>query len=123
MNKTGVIKVLIAALLIAVVAVATFNYGSYQRKKVANTDPTKSNLPTISDEAKKAEDTAKANDSSNEAKADVEADSINEPPVQSNIPQGNIPATGPADNAIPVLVLGGLTGAYLVSRRRAKRTS
>ena len=123
MNKTGVIKVLIAALLIAVVAVATFNYGSSQRKKISNTDPTKSTLPTISDESKKAEDTAKANENSDDARADVEANSLNEPPVQSSIPQGNIPATGPADNAIPVLVLGGLTGAYLVSRRRAKHSS
>jgi len=123
MNKTGVIKVLIAALLIAVVAVATFNYGSSQRKKISNTDPTKSILPTISDESKKAEDTAKANENSDDARADVEANSLNEPPVQSSIPQGNIPATGPADNAIPVLVLGGLTGAYLVSRRRAHHLS
>jgi cytoskeletal protein RodZ len=113
MNKTGVAKVLIAGLLIAVVAVATFNYGTTQRKKVANTDPTKSTLPTVTENAKSA-------DNSTADKKDVESTSLNEPAVQSNIPQGNIPATGPADNAIPVLILGGLTGAYLVSRKRAK---
>lgn len=120
MNKTGVVKVLIAGLLIAVVAVATFNYGNTQRKKVANTDSTKSTLPTVTDSSKTAEGNAKSTDSSNTEKKDVESTSLNEPAVQSNIPQGNIPATGPADNAIPVLILGGLTGAYLVSRKRAK---
>jgi len=53
MNKTGIIKVLIAGLLIAVVAVATFNYGANQRKKVSTNDPTKSSLPTVTDASKK----------------------------------------------------------------------
>lgn len=122
MNKTGIIKVLIAGLLIAVVAVATFNYGANQRKKVSTNDPTKSSLPTVTDASKKAEDTAKANDGSAEDKADVEASDLGAP-VKSNIPQGNTPATGPADNLVPVLIMGGLTGAYLVSRRRAKQNS
>jgi cytoskeletal protein RodZ len=122
MNKTGIIKVLIAGLLIAVVAVATFNYGANQRKKASTSDPTKSSLPTVTDASKKAEDTAKANDGSAEDKADVEASDLGAP-VKSNIPQGNTPATGPADNLVPVLIMGGLTGAYLVSRRRAKQNS
>ena len=123
MNKTGIAKVLIAILLIAVVAIATFNYGATQRKKVANNDSTKSSLPTISDQSKKAEDTAKSNDNSNEAKADIQANNLNDSPVQSSIPQKNTPATGPADNLVPVLVMGSLTGLYMVSRRRAKRSS
>ena len=50
MNKSNIAKVFIAVLLIAIVAVATFNYGATQRKKVSANDPTKSSLPTVKDD-------------------------------------------------------------------------
>lgn len=121
MNKTNLAKVFVAVLLIAVVAVATYNYGVEQRKKAASTnDPTKSALPTIQDENKKqAENNAK-----NDSKPDTAGvDTPSSPPVQAQVPTQNIPATGPADSLIPTIVLGGLTGIYLVGRRRLKNLS
>ena len=39
MNKSNRVKLVIAVLLIAVVAIATVSYGNSQRKKVATNDP------------------------------------------------------------------------------------
>lgn len=117
MNKTNLAKLFVAVLLIAVVAVATYNYGVEQRKKVASTnDPTKSTLPTIQPEAQKQ--------SENNAKNDTAGvDTPSNPPVQAQIPSQNIPATGPADSIVPTIILGALTGGYIASRRRLKNLS
>ena len=113
MNKSNIAKVFIAVLLIAIVAVATFNYGATQRKKVAANDPTKSSLPTVKDDNSTGQQKPAEN-------TDQNIDTPSNPPVEAQLPKQNIPATGPADNFIPVLVLGSLTGLYLVSRRRLK---
>lgn len=114
MSKSNIVKVIIAVLLIAIVAVATFNYGANQRKKVSLNDPTKSSLPTVKDDPKPAEATDQP------AVAD-NVDTPSNPPVAAQLPSKNIPATGPADNLLPVLALGGLTGLYLVSRSNLKK--
>lgn len=119
MNKSNIAKVFIAVLLIAVVAVATYNYGETQRKKSASlNDPTKSSLPTVKDEAKNNAESNPQASSDNQDKQGIDTPSA--PPVTAQIPSQNIPATGPADNLLPSLILGGLAGLYLVSRRRLK---
>mgnify|MGYP006280180655 FL=1 len=119
MNKSNIAKVFIAVLLIAVVAVATYNYGETQRKKAASlNDPTKSSLPTVKDEAKNNAESNPQSGSDSQDKQGIDTPST--PPVSAQIPSQNIPATGPADNFIPVLALGSLTGLSLVSRRRIK---
>lgn len=122
MNKTNLAKLLIAVLLIAVVAVATYNYGLEQRKKAAApSDPTKSSLPTIKEDAsKQAENNAKSEDKADTKNDTAGIDTPSNPPVQAQIPSQNIPATGPADTLIPAAVLGALTGGYIISRRRLK---
>jgi hypothetical protein len=114
MNKSNIIKVFIAVLLIAIVAVATFNYGATQRKKVASNDPTKSSLPSVKDDS--------ANQPAIDKPRDTQGiDTPSDAPVEAKLPSQNIPATGPADNLVAVIALGTLTGLYLVSRRKLKQ--
>lgn len=135
MNKSNIFKVIIAALLLFVVVVATVNYGRNQRAKIANTDTSKNSLPTVQ-EAKPSEST-KPTESNNKPNPSKPAQSqpkpepapavtkpstpsASTPAVSAQIPQGNMPATGPADTIIPTLALGTLSGLYLVTRKRLK---
>ena len=63
MNKSNRVKLVIAALLIVVVAIATISYGNSQRKKVAENDPTKSSLPTIEESQKQNNNPSKPGES------------------------------------------------------------
>ena len=135
MNKSNIFKIIIAALLLFVVVVATVNYGRNQRAKIATTDTAKSNLPTIQ-EAKPSE-SSKPNESNSKPNPSKPAESqpkpepapvvtkptspnASTPAVTAQITQGNMPATGPVDTIIPTIALGTLSGLYLVSRRRLK---
>lgn len=130
MNKSNAIKLFLALSLIAVVVAATISYGGTQRSKQAKTDPTRSSLPTIS-EAPKQQEPAKDNenpskpaDSQPKPVSDEPSPAVATPsqpsspqaPILAQIPKSSTPATGPADTLIPALVLGLLTGLYLVSR-------
>lgn len=115
MSKSNIAKIIIAALLIAIVAIATFNYGANQRKRAGANDPTKSSLPTVKEDAK--------SDSTNSPTVNENVDTPTNPPVAAQLPSKNIPATGPSDNLLPILTLGGLTGLYLVSRNSLKKRS
>ncbi len=132
MNKSNIIKLIIAALLIFVVVIATVNYGRSQRAKISKTDTTQSSLPTVQ-ESKPTEQT-KPNPSKPaqpQTKPDPKPEpapvvtkptspSASAPVVSAQVPQSSMPATGPADSVIPTVVLGTLTGFYLVSRRKVK---
>jgi len=117
MNKSNIIKITLAVLLIFVVVVATVNYGRNQRMKIANTDTSKNNLPTVQE----SKPTQKNQPKPESAPPISKPTATNTPPVvAAQIPQSNMPATGPANSILPVIILGTLTGLYLVSRRNLK---
>ena len=136
MNRPNIIKVIIAILLLIVVVVATVNYGRNQRMKINNTDTAKNSLPTVQ-EAKPVQND-KPNPSKpaqSQPKPETKPESkpepapavtkpstpnVSAPAVSAQIPQSSMPATGPADSIIPTIILGSLSGAYLVSRRKLK---
>ena len=135
MNRPNLIKVIIAALLLFVVVVATVNYGRNQRAKIANTDTPKNNLPTVQ-EAKPSEQSKPSQSSQTKpAQSQPKPESkpepaptvtkpstpaVSAPVVTAQLPQSSMPATGPVDSIIPTIALGALSGLYLVSRRRLK---
>ena len=125
MNKSNILKITLAVLLIFVVVVATVNYGRNQRMKIANTDTSKNNLPTVQESKptqKNQPNTSKPAQPKPESAPPIsKPTTTNTPPVvAAQIPQSNMPATGPADSILPVIILGTLTGLYLVSRRKLK---
>ena len=125
MNKSNILKITLAVLLIFVVVVATVNYGRNQRMKIANTDTSKNNLPTVQESKptqKNQPNTSKPAQPKPESAPPISTPTTtNTPPVvAAQIPQSNMPATGPADSILPVIILGTLTGLYLVSRRKLK---
>jgi len=124
MNKSNRVKLVIAILLITVVAIATISYGNSQRKKVANNDPTQSSLPTIQDSQKENSNPSKPGESQPKSQNNSQptAPTVSNPPaqqtIQPQIPQGRTPATGPEDHLLPIIVLGTMSGLYLVSQRK-----
>ncbi len=124
MNKSNRVKLVIAILLITVVAIATISYGNSQRKKVANNDPTQSSLPTIQDSQKENSNPSKPGESQPKPQNSSQspAPTVSNPPaqqtIQPQIPQGRTPATGPVDHLLPIIVLGTMSGLYLVSQRK-----
>ena len=132
MNKSNRVKLVIAVLLIAVVAIATVSYGNSQRKKVATNDPTQSSLPTIQDAQKDQNNPSKPGESqpnqqkppAGQSQPSSSAPVVNNPTqqsVQPQLTQGRTPATGPEDHLLPVVVLGVMSGLYLVSLRKARK--
>ena len=136
MNKSNLIKVIIAALLLFVVVVATVNYGRNQRAKIATTDTAKNNLPTVqeakpSEQSKPSQNSNQTKPSDSQPKPEPKPEpaptvtkpstpTTSAPAVTAQIPQSSMPATGPIDSIIPTIALGTLSGLYLVSRRRLK---
>ena len=136
MNKSNLIKVIIAALLLFVVVVATVNYGRNQRAKIATTDTAKNNLPTVqeakpSEQSKPSQNSNQTKSSDSQPKPEPKPEpapvvtkpstpTVSAPAVNAQIPQSSMPATGPMDSIIPTIALGTLGGLYLVSRRRLK---
>ncbi len=135
MNKSNIFKVIIAALLLFVVVIATVNYGRNQRAKIANTDTARNNLPTVQEN--KPSESTKSTQSENKPNPSKPAQSQPKPEpapvvtkpsapstvsptVNAQVPQSSMPATGPVDTLIPTIALGTLSGLYLVSRRRLK---
>jgi len=135
MNKSNIFKVIIAALLLFVVVIATVNYGRNQRAKIADTDTARNNLPTVQEN--KPSESTKPSQSENKPNPSKPAQSqpkpepapvvtkpsapsIVSPTVNAQVPQSSMPATGPVDTLIPTIALGTLSGLYLVSRRRLK---
>lgn len=129
MDKTNKVKMVIAALLIAIVAIASISYGNSQRNKATNSDPTKSSLPTIEESQKSDKNPSRPGDSQPAPEPESkpqQAQSNSMPPpsdsanqgVQPQLPQGRTPATGPVDYTLPIIVLGSLSGLYLAGYRR-----
>lgn len=131
MNKSNRVKLVIAALLIVVVAIATISYGNSQRKKVAENDPTKSSLPTIEESQKQSNNPSKPGESQPAPKPSTQQNTPSggqvttpqQQTVQPQLPQGRTPATGPEDHILPVIILGSLTGLYIASRKHLKLLS
>lgn len=131
MNKSNRVKLVIAVLLIAVVAIATVSYGNSQRKKVATNDPTQGSLPTIQDAQKDQKNPSKPGESQPTSQKPVTDQAPKPAPVATNPPvqqtvqpqltQGRTPATGPEDHLLPIVVLGVMSGLYLVSLRKDRQ--
>lgn len=126
MNRPNLIKMALAFMLILVVVVATVNYGNNQRSKLRVGDA-RNSLPTIqSTDSNTASPSSSSNttDKPNPSRPSDSQPKNNAEPapvVQSQLPQSStMPATGPADMIVPSLVLGLLSGMYLVSKRRLK---
>lgn len=123
MNKPNFIKLIIAGLLVVVIVVATASYGNSQRQKALEsakpTDNTKSSLPSVQDSSPQAKpaDTQPAPAVATPSGGASPAVVIVKAPGQT---ASTTPRTGPQDNLLAVIVLGLLTGLYLVSARRAK---
>lgn len=128
MNKSNRVKLVIAVLLITVVAVATISYGNSQRKKVATNDPTKSSLPTIQDSQKDNKNPSKPGESQPKPQNNLQSSTPavsnqpTQPTVQPQLPQGRTPSTGSEEHLLPVIILGVLTGLFLVSRKQPNRS-
>lgn len=140
MNRSGGLKLVIVIGVIVIVVVATFIYGNIQRNKQKPAGP--ANLPTIenTDQAKSAEQNKSdqaANNKPTESKPQqssqnnqaAPAPSSGEPapgpinqskPAQAQIPTAHTPATGAADMLIPALVLGLLSGGYIITKRQRR---
>ena len=123
MNKPNFIKLIIAGLLVVVIVVATTSYGNSQRQKATQSpsskDSTKSSLPSVQDGKDQVSpaDTQKVPEIATPSGGASPAVVIVKAPGQT---ASTTPRTGPQDNLLPVIVLGLLTGLYLVSVRRAK---
>lgn len=138
MNNSNRVKLVVAGLVIVVVAIATISYGNSQRKKMANNDSTKSALPTIENTQKQNNNPSKPGESqpnSQSPSSQSQAETVPAPPpqnsdssipstpqqgIQPQLPQGRTPATGPADNLLPVIVIGTLSGLYFASRKHLR---
>ncbi len=96
-------------MLIAVIAVLTFNYVADERNKAPKADPTKSSIPTVQDNKPQPEPPKTP-----PARGAVEP---------QRVVQARIPAAGPSDTFLPVRTLGLRTGWYLVSRRISQSPS
>lgn len=122
MNKPNFIKLIIAGLLVVVIVTATASYDNSQRQKASQSpsskDSTKSSLPSVQDSS------PQANPADTQPAAAVTAPSSESPTVVIVKSPGQTasttPRTGPQDNLLAVIVLGLLTGLYLVSVRRVK---
>ncbi len=115
MDKSNFVKLAIASLLVVAIVVVAVSFGSQQRQNSSQPDNTKSSLPSV----KESTEQNPPKDPSNKSDASA-AQNHAAQPVASQTPSATTPRTGPADNFIPVIILGTLSGFYLVSKRRAK---
>ncbi len=139
MDRSGKIKLIVAILVIAIVVGATFVYGNIQRKKQTTDNATHNNLPTIESNQSTSQTspqptdkTTPSNPQQSTANKPVAGQSNTAPssgssssggassssiPAQPQLPTAKTPATGAADQFLPSVVLGLLTGLYIVTRR------
>ncbi|MSR68693.1 hypothetical protein EXS66_02840 [Candidatus Saccharibacteria bacterium] len=115
MDKSNFVKFALASLLVVVIVVFAVSFGSQQRQNSSQSDNTKSSLPSV----KESTEQNPPKDTSNKSDTTVVQDPAAQP-VANQTPSATTPRTGPADNFIPVIILGTLSGFYLVSKRRAK---
>lgn len=114
MNRSNIIKLVLAVFLIGAVVVATFVYGNSQRKKQVESSP-KNNLPTI-----ESQSTGSTTNDPNVSVPQPSSGSQSQQSVSPQIPTAKTPTTGPADTLLASVVLGLLAGLYIISRRLYK---
>lgn len=119
MKKVNLIKGAIGLILVLIITVATVSYGKNQRSKINLKDNTQSTLPTVQDNTSNSKNDKSAQDKTKPTQLETPAPAVNTP-VQAQNTQGQMPATGATDSILPVIVLSGLSSAYLISRRRLK---